>query len=192
MSDPGNKLQQPESNSEKWNSPVRTMKNRIKLCLQVAWLTSAFVVLAMSFNFCAASDHTCSDALDRMFVMMVLLSFPAGIIGLGVVSSFLWPLVSVDQLDDYSIFWLTMAGAGYLQWFVILPRLFAKPQFTILNLGETEKDFVESKTVAQVTPTEIPRPTRKRRQIRRIPAYDKRGRTPLERAMQSRSTSASA
>jgi hypothetical protein len=168
------------------------MKNRIKLCLQVAWLTAVFVVLLMSFNFCAATDQTCFAAGDRMFVMMVVLSFPAGIIGLGITSFFLWPLLSVDQLYEYTIFWLAMAGAGYLQWFVILPRLFAKRKFTTLNLGETKTGLEEPKTVAQVAPAEIPRPPRTRRRIRRILAYDKRGRTPLERAMSSTSTNASA
>ena len=172
------------------------MKNRIKLCLQVAWLTSAFVILLMVFNFCAATDQACFAAGDRMFLMMVVLSFPAGIIGLGVASFFLWPFVSVDQLYDYSIFWLAMAGAGYLQWFVILPRLFVKSKITTLNLRETKAAFEETKTVAQVAGVEIPRPTRTRtrtqRTIRRIPAYDKRGRTPLERAMSSTSTNASA
>jgi hypothetical protein len=168
------------------------MKNRIKLCLQVAWLTSAFVVLVMGFNFCAATDQACFDAGDRMFLMMVVLSFPASILGLGVASFFLWPLASVDQLYDYGIFWLAMAGAGYLQWFVLLPRLFAKPIITTLSLGETKAAFEETKTVAQVTAAEIPRPTRTQRRIRRIPAYDKLGRTPLERVMQSTSTNASA
>ena len=175
------------------------MKNRIKLCLQVAWVTSAFVVLAMSFNFCAATDYACFEAVDRMFFMMAVLSFPAGIIGLGVAAFFVWPLLSVDQLYDNSIFWLAMAGAGYLQWFVVLPRLFAKRKFTTLNLGETKTGlekpkthFEEPKTVVQVTPAEIPRPKLARRRIKRIPAYDKLGRTPLERAMQSNSTNASA
>ncbi|HEX5703344.1 MAG TPA: hypothetical protein VFX97_09125 [Pyrinomonadaceae bacterium] len=175
------------------------MKNRIKLCLQVTWVTAVFVVLAMSFNFCAATDHACFEAVDRMFLMMMVLSFPAGIIGLGVASFFLWPLLSVDQLYDNSIFWLAMAGAGYLQWFVILPRVFTKRKFTTLNLretktglGETKTDFEEPKKVVQVTPREVPRLTRTQRQIRRIRAYDKLGRTPLERALRSRSTDASA
>ncbi|HEX6190073.1 MAG TPA: hypothetical protein VFZ40_18485 [Pyrinomonadaceae bacterium] len=161
------------------------MKNRIKLCLQVAWLTSAFVVLVMGLNLCAATDQACFDAGDRMFLTMTVLSFPAGILGAMVASSYLWPLDSVDQLNDYVTFWLMMAGAGYLQWFVIIPRIFAKPKITTLNLEAT-------KTLAKVPAVEIPRPPLTRKRIRRIPPYDKRGRTPLERAMQSTSTNASA
>ncbi len=154
------------------------MKNRIKLCLQVAWLTSVFVVLVMGFNFCAATDQACFEAGDRMFLTMAVLSFPAGILGAMVASCYLWPLDSVDQLNDYVTFWLTMAGAGYLQWFVIIPRMFAKPKITTLHLEAT-------KTVAKVPAVEIPRPPRMRKRIRRILAYDKLGRTPLERAMSS-------
>ena len=168
------------------------MKNRIKLCLQVAWLTSAFVVLVMGFNFCAATDQACFDAGDRMFLTMTVLSFPAGLLGAMVASSYLWPLDSVDQLNDYITFWLTMAGAGYLQWFVIIPRMFAKPKFTTLSLETIKTDCEQTKTVVPVTAADIPRPPRTRKRIRRIPAYDKLGRTPLERALRSRSTNASA
>ena len=168
------------------------MKNRIKLCLQVAWLTSAFVALVMGFNFCAATDQACFDAGDRMFLTMTVLSFPAGLLGAMVASTYLWPLDSVDQLNDYVTFWLTMAGAGYLQWFVIIPRLFAKPKIITLRLGETKTALEEPKTVVQAPPAVIPRPPRARKRTTRIPAYDKRGRTPLERAMSSKSTNASA
>ncbi|HEY5838644.1 MAG TPA: hypothetical protein VIT19_06365 [Pyrinomonadaceae bacterium] len=161
------------------------MKNRIKLSLQVAWLTAAFVVLVMGFNFCAATDRACFEAGDRMFLAMVVLSFPSGFLGVALTLLVLGPPASVDQLNDYVTFWLIMAGAGYLQWFVILPRLFAKPYFTILNLKATE-------TVAKVTAAKVSRPARPRRRIRRTLAYDKLGRTPLERAMSSNSTDASA
>ncbi len=170
------------------------MKNRIKLCLQVAWLTSAFVVLAMGFNFCAATDQACSDAGGRIFLTMAVLSFPSGFLGVVLALLVAGPPASVDQLNDYVTFWLTMAGAGYLQWFVIIPRLFAKPKLTTLNLAAVTKSpsLEATKTIAEVTPAEIPRPPRTRKRIRRIPAYDKRGRTPLERAMSSNSTNASA
>lgn len=169
------------------------MKNRIKLCLQVAWLTSVFVALVMGFNFCAATDQACFEAGDRMFLIMTVLSFPAGILGMAVGSFFLWPLDNVDQLNDYVTFWVAMAGAGYLQWFVIIPRLFAKPKITTLNLAATKTLNLEAtKTVTKMTAAEIPRQPRTRRRTTRILAYDKRGRTPLERAMSSNSTNASA
>ncbi len=109
-----------------------------------------FVVLVMGFNFCAATDQACFDAGDRMFLMMAVLSFPAGFSALCVASLlFLEPPASVDQLNDYVTFWLIMAGAGYLQWFVIIPRLFTKPNFTTLNLEET-KTFSTNRDAARL------------------------------------------
>ena len=161
------------------------MKNRIKLCLQVAWLTSMFVVVVMGLNLCAATDQACSDARGRMFLAMAVLSFPAGFLSVVVTLFFLGP-PSGDQFNVFLVFWWIMGGAGYVQWFVLVPRLFAKPEFTRLNLEQKTKRDKE-------TMTEIPAPRpRKIKRVRLIRAYDKRGRTPLERAMQSKSTNASA
>jgi hypothetical protein len=79
-----------------------------------------------------------------------------------------------------------MGGAGYVQWFVLVPKLFAKPEFTRLNLEHKIK--LEKETMTRIA---APRP-RKTNRVRLIRAYDKRGRTPLERAMSSNSTNASA
>lgn len=178
------------------------MKNRIKLCFQVAWLTSAIVVPVMSFNLCAATDQACVDAGGRMFLVMVVLSFPAGILCVLVALLFFEP-TSSDQLIEYLMFWWLMTGAGYLQWFVVVPRLFAQPNFNTLGLDQcsriekvatpeiptqhTPSEIALLHTSAKVPSPQIPKP--KRVLIR---AYDKRGRTPLERAMSSTSTNASA
>jgi hypothetical protein len=177
------------------------MANRVKLCFQVAWLTSAFAVLVMSFNFCAATDQACFDAGGRMFLVMVVLSFPAGILCVLVALFFLGP-ASSDQLNEYVIFWWIMTGAGYLQWFVVAPKLFAKPKFTSLGLGQGSRvervvvpEFPTHHTTSQIAPLvssskpspQIPKPKR----VRLIRAYDNRGRTPLERALWTNSTNAS-
>lgn len=162
------------------------MKNRIKLCLQVAWVTMAFVVLVMGFNLCAATDQACFDAGGRMFLTMIILSFPSGFLSV-VVTLFFFDPTTGDRLNEYMFFWWVMSGAGYVQWFVVVPRLFAKPKFTTLGL--------ESKIIrrATETTTEIaPLRASKTRRVRLIRAYDKLGRTPLERALRSRSTNASA
>ena len=156
------------------------MKNRIKLCLQVAWLTMAFVVLVMGFNFCAATDQACFDAGSRMFLTMVILSFPSGFLSVVVTLFFFDPTTS-DRLNEYMFFWWVMSGAGYIQWFVLVPRLFAKPKFTTLGLESKIK--LEKETMAEIAPPCAPRTKR----VRLIRAYDKRGRTPLERAMGSNS-----
>jgi hypothetical protein len=179
------------------------MMNRVKLCFQVAWLTSAFVALVMSFNLCAATDQACTDAGGRMFLVMVLLSFPAGIFCV-VAALFILEVIlevsSSDQLNEYLLFWWIMAGAGYLQWFVLAPRLFGKPEFTSLGLDKVNKaektaTQIPSPTItalsppdtsAEIRPSQLPKPKR----VRRVRAYDHRGRTPLERALSSNSTGA--
>lgn len=173
------------------------MKNRIKLCLQVAWLTAAFVVLVMGFNFCAATDQACSDAGGRMLVMLFLLSFPAGFFSIVAAVILLSPIDSIDYLESYAILWLILSCAGYIQWFVLVPRLFAKPTFTTLGLGQSnmvtgKPNEIAPKDAKETTTEFAPRPTPGRKRVRTIPPYDKRGRTPLERALGSTSTNASA
>ena len=161
------------------------MKNRIKLCLQVAWVTTMFVVFVMGLNLCAATDQACADAGGRMFLAMSVLSFPAGFLSIVVTLCFL-DLPSGDQLNIFVLLWWIMGGAGYVQWFVLVPRLFAKAKFTTLNLAQDIEVEKES-----MTPIAAPRP-RKTRRVGLIRAYDNLGRTPFERAMSSKSTNASA
>ena len=183
MSCTGNKLQWPESKSEStiW---VPAMKNRIKLCLQVAWLTSAFMVLIMGSNICAVTDDACFDVGGRMLLTMMVLSFPAGFLSV-VATLFLFGDARGEYLNDFLLYWLIMLGAGYFQWFVLVPKLFAKPKFT--TLGLERNTALEKEPAPEIAPPRAP----KTKRVRHIPAYDKLGRTPLERAM-SKSTNASA
>ena len=119
-----------------------------------------------------------------MFLTMGILSFPSGFLSVVITLLFFEP-PSTDQLNVYFLFWWIMSGAGYLQWFVVVPKLFAKPKLTTLGLQQAGK--VEKDNTLECPP----RPARKRR-ARLIRAYDKRGRTPLERAMASNPTDASA
>lgn len=161
------------------------MWNRIKLSLQVAWVTTVVVMLFMGFNSCAATDKACFDAGGRMFLTMFVLSFPAGIFCVVVALLFLNP-VAVDYLNDYVIFWLIMSCAGYFQWFVLVPKLFAKPN--LITLGIQQANVPPNETAAETAPRRTP----KRNRVRLISPYDKRGRTPLERALSTDSTNTSA
>lgn len=94
-----------------------------------------------------------------------------------------------------------MTVAGYLQWFVVVPNLFADRNFTTLGLSQDSK--VEKTTTQTLLPAttelspgdtsvvkqspQLPKPKR----VRPVRAYDNRGRTPLERALWSNSTGAS-
>jgi len=120
-----------------------------------------------------------------MFLTMAVLSFPAGYLSV-VATLFFFDPPSGDQLNVFVLFWWIMGGAGYIQWFVLVPKLFAKPNFTTLGL-ERNSTF-EKEPTPEIAPPRAP----KTKRVRSIPAYDKRGRTPLERAMSSTSTNASA
>lgn len=181
------------------------MKSRIKLCLQVAWVTAAWVILLMGFNNCAATNQACFDATDSLVFPVFVLSFPTGFLAVVVLLLLFGPLESVGFIDNSPALWLILSGAGYVQWFVLVPRLFAKQSFVTLGLSERpapeEIDLrklepahpdigaADSKESA-AAPSPLKRPKPKR--VRLIPAYDKRGRTPLERALWSKSTNASA
>lgn len=180
------------------------MKSRIRLSLQVAWVTAASVILLMGFNNCAATDQACFDATDRLVFPMFVLSFPTGFFAVAGALLLFGPLNSVDYLNDSVSPWLILSCAGYVQWFVLVPRLFAKPNFITLGLNERPAaleridlrnhehghpgvgaaDLKESTTAA--APLRRPKPKR----VRLIPPYDKRGRTPLERALWTNSTNA--
>lgn len=120
-----------------------------------------------------------------MFLIMVVMSFPAGIFSV-VATLFLFGDSSGEHLNDYLLFWFIMSCAGYFQWFVLVPKLFAKPKFT--TLGLEQNSLREKELTTEIAPPPAP----KTKRVRRIAAYDRLGRTPLERAMSSNSTNASA
>ena len=152
------------------------MKSRIKLCLKTAWLTAAIVLLFMGTNLCVLTDSSCFAAGETMLLFMVILSFPTGVFFV-FASIFFLGTESVHFSSDYITVWLIMACGGFLQWFIVIPRLFTKREFTILNLGQ--EDLPLKAPVAGAQPTSARRPKR----IKPISAFDNRGRAPLERVI---------
>jgi hypothetical protein len=153
------------------------MKARLKLSLKIAWLTAAIVILLMGTNLCASTDQSCFDAGETMFFLMFWLSFPTGVLFL-LVSLFFIGVESVHYPSDYITMWLIMACGGCLQWYVLIPRIFARPEFTVLKLEQ--KDVIPKMATAKL------RSATRHPKIKPIRAFDKRGRTPLERAMSHR------
>lgn len=142
---------------------------RVKLCLKVAWLTAAVVILGFGVN-----------TGETMFASMMFLSFPASILCALVALLFLQH-ASLDSLPIYFTVWLILTSGGYLQWFVIVPQLFEKDELILLDLGPEK---IKSEAIAEPDQPVVPRP---KKRIRRIAAFDRRGRTPLERALGRRS-----
>ena len=155
------------------------MRRQVKLCLITAWLTAALMVLFMGTNLCVSTNEACFAAGETMFLFMLLLSFPTGIVFL-LISLFFLETDSVRYPSDYLIAWLIMTGGGCLQWFIVVPRLLEGRKLTILDLKRNEQP---SNTIAaDVRPSAV----RKRKLFRRISAFDRQGHSPLERVISRR------
>ena len=187
-----------------------SMKSQIKLCLKISWLTAAIIILLMGTNMCAASDEACFQAGETMFLLMFWLSFPASLV-FAVASLVFLDSGSIHYPSDFITAWIVMTCGGLLQWFVIIPCLFQKPGFTILDLktpapfplrnadesktndsGPVVQTMPILKTNAEVHISNQPKAvklsrsrTRKSKPIRPGVPFDKKGRTPLERVIGS-------
>jgi hypothetical protein len=198
------------------------MKDKVKLCLKISWLSAAVVILLMGSGMCAANDEACYQAGGAMFLLMFWLSFPSGLVFSLAALAFV-DHESIHYPSDFISAWLVMALGGLLQWFVIVPRLFEKRYFTQLNLScsgiihtpapeligpatssspaiQTNRapEAVVAPSVLNATllePPASPSPnadkTQSRRKkirpkpIRSIAPFDKQGRTPLQRVIDS-------
>jgi len=156
------------------------MASRIKLALAVAWLTAILIVLGMGSGLCASAEDVCFESGETMLVIMFWLSFPASVVCL-ILAMFFVEYSSIHTASDYVTVWLVMAFGGLLQWFFLAPRIFRKTDLVLLNLPSTIRAPQAAKSV-----------TRKAIATRKIRHFDTQGRTPLERVIVSRSTSASA
>lgn len=185
------------------------MKHQLKLGLKTAWAVAAIMILLMGTSLCVSTDEACFQAGDAMFSLMFLINFPSGIISL------LFTLIfmhgeSIHYPAEFMTAWFIMTCGGFLQWFVIVPRIFEKSGLTTLKLDESgpvqplpsehrpagavRKTVEQASTPGDPSPVELSSPgaskvvsatrarTRpRRRTIKPISAFDGKGRTPLER-----------
>jgi len=172
------------------------MRSKILRYLKIGWCVAALMILLMGTQVCTATDEACAAAGDTMFLFMLLLSFPTGIVFLTI--SLIFVNAGGEHYPaDYILAWFIMAGAGCLQWFVVVPRLLDKPKFTLLDLRAVPvpvppiPHLTQPPSQALVTAAQSPQipPTLRGRRIRapkrrnRVPAFDSRGQTPLERVI---------
>jgi hypothetical protein len=173
------------------------MRSKIILCLKTAWFVAALVILLTGTNMCVSTDEACFAAGETMFFFMFLLSFPFGVVFL-FLSMIVLESSGVHYPSDYITAWFIMACGGCCQWFVVVPRLFAKPTLTVIDLRrspESSEAISHSSNAASPSLIETPQcpnlpsvdhvATRIRtRKVRnRIVPFDRRGRTPLERVI---------
>jgi hypothetical protein len=97
--------------------------------VRAAWLFVAVVCLAYAqyiLRSPAADAQTAADSV--LFLIMLILTFPAGIIAIGfafVYSSLVLPDRCETPLD-LVVLWSAFATVGYLQWFKFSPYLLEK------------------------------------------------------------------
>src|SRR5207253_10983287 len=113
------------------------MRSKIILCLKTAWLVAALMILLTGTNMCVSTDEACFAAGVTMFFFMFLLSFPFGVVFLFLSMVFL-ESGSVHYPSDYVTAWFIMACGGCCQWFIVVPRLFAKPTLTVIDLRNSQ------------------------------------------------------
>ena len=159
------------------------MSKQIINCLKAAWLATTIVVLVMGTSLCTTTKEACFQSTETTFSILFLLSFPGGFIFLYASLLLLEPAVIHYSLNDIWL-WLIMSLGGFIQWFVGIPVIFRKKSLIVLNL---KADVPPPERAAAVVSSK-----QEHKRKRAIRAYDKRGRTPLERALRPRSTNASA
>jgi len=184
------------------------MKRRLKICLQIIWLSAAVAILFMGTDMCVSTDAACYQAGQTMLFLMFWLSFPTSI--LFVIGALIFLDGAVHSPSDFIFSWFVMGLSGLLQWFVVMPRLFETHHFTVLNLetvpsrsfssddvpalvaGDARMPVAadENTTVVEVTSGASKaanitsrRPRTPRTIPRPVAAFDKRGRTPFERVI---------
>ncbi len=149
------------------------MNERFRLSLSQIWvLISSFCLLLPVFMPSSADpQHFFANVMGTVTVTMFILSFPMSLFGLPLMYM-TGEVLGVDTRSIEGMYLnLTMMFVfGVIQWFWILPRFLAKdPKFQTLNLlgARPEVLLAEAKIES------------------RVDFYDVRGRTPLERVIQS-------
>ncbi|MFN2576090.1 MAG: hypothetical protein ABR607_00200 [Pyrinomonadaceae bacterium] len=173
------------------------MRSKIILCLKTAWFVAALTILFMGTNMCASTDAACLAAGETMFPLMFVLSFPFGVVFL-FLSMLSLQSGTAHYPSDYITAWFIMACGGCCQWFLVVPRLFAKPTLTALDIGQIDGPSIPisqpstagaSSLVATLQAHRLPSVDRVATNIRprntgkRTIPFDRRGRTPLERVI---------
>jgi hypothetical protein len=173
------------------------MRKQVILCLKVAWVVAALMILIMGTTVCTSTDEACRAVGEAMVSLMVLLTFPTGIIFFPIAMA-LVDSVGGHYPSEFIIGWSVLAIGGCLQWFYIIPRLLEEPRLTLLNLSS------EPETLPAPTPVPVsiqpaattssppansisvaPLKIRTRKPQNQIRSFDKSGRSPLERVLSS-------
>lgn len=186
------------------------MNNQIKICLKTAWLVAAMAMLFMGTPMCVSNGEACVQASNTMLAAMFLITFPTGLFFFSITMIFVDP-GRIYQPSDFITAWFIMMCGGLLQWFLMVPSLFESPGLTTLNLetsatspslgtqdstSRASSEAIQAEPISRTPVLEAPPPVQsqasqvvsqrirtRRKLIKSIAAFDRIGRTPLERVI---------
>jgi hypothetical protein len=181
-----------------------------KLVVKWAWIVMHVWPLLFGLATCP-SGSACYSVHETLLLTWLILSFPCGFIAALLISTV---LSSAHDAGNLISLWLVSFIGGYLQWFVFTPRLLRsfKPQTLGISdpgpslvIAEVTKAPAQVPAVTDTKPclaiAEVIRPPQQTPQKpakkllksagspRLIPAFDKLGQTPLQRAIRSSGSS---
>jgi hypothetical protein len=102
------------------------IRSRVLAAIRWLWVTLSIVVLVYGQAIYDGKPN--SDAEQVLAILMLMLSFPAGIAVATLVSGIgllLHLSISVSRTEMFVV-WLVLAVAGYLQWFCLVPYVWSK------------------------------------------------------------------
>ena len=146
-------------------------KRKIYVTVRWIWIAACLSILLLGLGAYRIEPSDTATELE-LLPFMLGLSFPLGILPFVFINMYL----DSDPPVRYSLFWLFMFGVGYFQWFVLVPSL---GKSRIISLGLLESNTRRCDPLV-ITP---PNRKRRRRRTRSIPAFDKNGLSPLQRAI---------
>ncbi len=156
-----------------------TDRSKWVLIIKAAWLSANFTLWLMGLGSCL-NEPTCSLARNNLLGPAFLLSFPGSVLLLisNEVLIELGLFLDVLPAMHYTFLCLTIMAVGYLQWFHIVPALFGKRKLTTLSLNQPESNIAAQ--------TAAPDPVKLRPRVPQVYAFDRAGRSPLERVIKSK------
>jgi len=116
------------------------MKAQVKLHLKYAWILCSLAILITSRALqIEPSESERHAATDWIGICMSLLNFPTGLPLYAVVNG-------VFGINDSVITWFVLSAGGYIQWFWLVPKMFAKREIITLF----PNDVAEPKATTQL------------------------------------------
>lgn len=146
----------------------------LRLTAKTVWTVTCLTILQFGLGSLLLLNPQPYEAFPAypLLSIMLLLSFPTSLAAVLAAGSYLTP---VTHFEEFLVMWLCMFCAGYLQWFVFLPK-FRKPKLITLGLTETSP--------SRATIRRRRKRRRKAAQISQHSAIDQL--TPLERVIRTR------